>query len=233
MGGSRERRRRRKFILLVLGGILVVAALGFRFASFDDGISARKVTGQGSSELTTSTRVQVSPRADGTPSDLTSTPGPTSSNQQTPTTVPAPSGGPTAVEGPTSSAGPTTLPDPIPGPDETTGPQDGGEPGAGFSLTVIDVTGLFPGDRRPLRVTFTNRYPFDVWVTEVVTTVRGTPGCAAKHLVTGTHSLGTAVHVPANSRAAGGVPFGMRPSAPNACQGASFDIQLSATAVKR
>jgi hypothetical protein len=91
---------------------------------------------------------------------------------------------------------------------------------------------LFPGDDRPIRVRFTNNHSFDVWVTEVVTTVRGAPGCAAKHLVTGTQSLGTAVHVPANSRAAGSVRFGMRPSAPNACQGASFDIQLSATAVK-
>lgn len=231
------------FILVALGGILVMAALGFLLGLVDHNpASARPVTGQGSSELTTSTRVQI-PGRDQDPSDEKPTDGssgqltggsvqPTDGSNNLPNVQPA-VGSDTDSNGigddePTGGSGDQ----PTDGEEEPVGDDDDGQR-SGFTLAVTEVQGLFPGDRRPIRVRFTNHHSFDIWVTQVATTVRGTPGCAAEHLVTGAHSLRTRVHVPARSRAAGRVPFGMRPSAPNACQGASFDIQLSATAVKK
>lgn len=200
------------FILLVLGGIFVMAALGFLFGRFYDGpTSAQGVAGRGSSELTTSTRVPVSPGDNGSSADSTPVVDPTSAPAADPTRSAAAS----------------------PSPVETTGIQDDGGRAERFSLSVTDINGLFPGDHQPLRVLFTNQYPFDVWVTDLSTAVRGTPGCAAQHLVTGTYALDTRVHVPTGSRKAGTVPFGMRNSAPDACQGASLDLRVSATAVKK
>lgn len=241
MGGNRERRRRRKFfILLVLGGILAMAALGFHLGPLHDGTtSTQRITGKGSSELTTSTRVPVSPGDNGSSADSPPSSSPTSSTPNSPATDPSPAGGPTFLGGPTppaestSSANPNPSGTPTPSTGGTTGPQDDGERDDEFRLTVNAVKGLFPGGRQPLRVLFTNQYPFDVWVTDVATSVRSTPECGARHLVTGTYALDTRVHVPAGSRAAGTVPFGMRHSAPDACQGAAFDLRVSATAVRK
>ena len=76
-----------------------------------------------------------------------------------------------------------------------------------------------------------NWFPLDV--TRVVVNTPGSGACGAQYFVTGTYPLTTPVHVSPHRRVKTTVPFGMKKSAPDSCQGVHVSVDVTATAVKR
>jgi len=120
------------------------------------------------------------------------------------------------------------------GPKPTT-PGTSPTPGANnrLDLHVGDLTGLWPGRTARLPVTYTNPKPFAVSVTSVVVDTPGTKACGGQYFVTGTYRQAAPVQIPGRASVSTTVPFGMKLSAPNACQGAAVRVDVTATAVKR
>ncbi|HEY7044381.1 MAG TPA: hypothetical protein VH419_11995 [Nocardioidaceae bacterium] len=82
-------------------------------------------------------------------------------------------------------------------------------------------------------MTYTNSEPFSVRVATVVVDTSGTRKCGRKYFVTGTYPQAASVQIRGRSSVSTTVPFGMKLSAPDACQGVSVRVDVTATAVKR
>jgi hypothetical protein len=92
------------------------------------------------------------------------------------------------------------------------------------------VDGLYPGADMTLDARVTNPYPFPIRVTSVGTTVRDAgPACPAS--VIEVRDSRAEVDIPRN--ATGTVPLAIRmdPSAPDACQGATWTLIFAGTAL--
>jgi len=93
-----------------------------------------------------------------------------------------------------------------------------------------EVDGLYPGAETTLDARVTNPYPFAIRV--IATGARvldAAPGCPASMLVIG-ESLATAV-LPAGGSDVVPLPVRMRRDAPDACQGATWPLAFTGTAV--
>lgn len=122
----------------------------------------------------------------------------------------------------------TTVPTSVHGND------DDNLPRKHFGVTLAGISTLYPGSSNPLRVTFSNPLTFDIVVSRVSVSAIGAPGCGKRHLVTGSYVLPRPLTVPPNGPTkTRKVPFGMRTSAPDACQGKTFTVTVSAKAVKK
>ena len=104
--------------------------------------------------------------------------------------------------------------------------------GKQFQVSVGHVGGLYPGRTRRLNVSYTNPNPFALNVTRVVVDTSGVHGCGTRFFVTGGYDQPAPVHVPGRSSVSTTVPFGMRFSAPDSCQGVAVVVDVTATAVK-
>ena len=114
-----------------------------------------------------------------------------------------------------------------------------------FGLTVGAMSGIYPTGSKPIPMTFTNPHNFDIVVKTVAVQVSNASTlCQATHLQrpSGTVTLASPVIVPNNGTASGPPPTStdgqvlrvtLLNSAPDACQGASFPITVTAMADKR
>jgi hypothetical protein len=92
------------------------------------------------------------------------------------------------------------------------------------------VAGLYPGAVLPLELTVRNRWDFTIRVRTIVVTVTGAASsCATGVLSVSSFSGGVFVHPGQSVEET--VWATMAPSAPNACQGASFTLHYNGTAV--
>jgi hypothetical protein len=95
-----------------------------------------------------------------------------------------------------------------------------------------DVSGLYPGAELPMAVTVTNPLPQVIVVTSVrAATVGSDRGGCDPSLVTSPGWTGS-VRVASGGQANVFVAIRMSGSAPGACQGATFTLQLTGTAVR-
>lgn len=110
-----------------------------------------------------------------------------------------------------------------------------------FGVTVTDIGGMYPTRVEALQISFTNPHSFDIVVKTVQVTVsNANSDCSQIYLQRpeGVRTLATPIVVPRNGTAPG--PSGAQAmdvkllnSAPDACQGATFPITVTATAVQR
>ena len=99
------------------------------------------------------------------------------------------------------------------------------------------MTGLYPGSQRTLAVRASNRYTFALEVITLKGSVRATTtkaGCAggAQNLTVRPYS-GKGVVIGPNKAATINLLLEMPLSVSNACQGATFTIDLSGSAIRR
>ncbi len=100
----------------------------------------------------------------------------------------------------------------------------------GFGLSG-DVDGLYPGVETTVQATVTNPHAFAIKVTSVsVASLDASPQCPGSLLAVG--DLTSTVDIPAGQT--GIVPLTVRldPLTPNACQGATWPLEFSGTAVE-
>lgn len=116
-----------------------------------------------------------------------------------------------------------------------TPPSDNGKgPDKDFEVRLGSFSPLYPGASTPIRLTVMNPHSFEIEVDNVAVSATSSGGCSSAYLVTGSYPQSAHVMVPAKQGTATiTVPFGMRPSAPNACQGKPFVVTVTATAVKK
>jgi hypothetical protein len=99
----------------------------------------------------------------------------------------------------------------------------------GFAITG-QVDGLYPGADMTLHALVSNPYPFPIRVTSVGATVRDAgPACPASLIEI--HDSHAEVEIPRD--ASGTVPLAIRmdPIAPDACQGATWTLTFTGTAL--
>lgn len=101
-----------------------------------------------------------------------------------------------------------------------------------FSISG-SVSGLYPGSTKNLPVLISNQNNQDIRVTSIHINVTGSDkdGCASNNLATSDYS-GPGFVVSKNSSQTINLPVSMIHDASNACQGATFTLQYSGTAVK-
>jgi hypothetical protein len=114
-------------------------------------------------------------------------------------------------------------------------PASGGASGTAGSFTVAgDVEGLYPSDvaTTTLSVTVSNPNAFAVVVSKLAVAVAdASPQCRGSNVVAATPAGSFAVA--ARAAVVRAVPVRLATSAPDACQGASFPLIYTATAVKQ
>lgn len=111
---------------------------------------------------------------------------------------------------------------------------NGKGPDKDFEVRLGSFSPLYPGASTPIRLTVTNPQSFEIEVDNVAVSATGSGACSSSYLITGSYPQTAHVIVPAKQgTAAITVPFGMRSSAPNACQGKPFVVTVTATAVKK
>ena len=94
-----------------------------------------------------------------------------------------------------------------------------------------DVDGLYPGVTRKLQLTITNPNAFAIKVTKLkVTVTRASAQCGARTIETKAQKPG--FRVPANGEVTATVRVTMPKDAPNACQGVTYPLKFSGTAVQ-
>ncbi len=101
-----------------------------------------------------------------------------------------------------------------------------------FGVRVGRVSGLYPGSSALIRVRYRNPNPFALDVMRVVVSTSGSGTCGAQYFVTGIPPLTTPVHVSPHRSVKTTVPFGMKKSAPDACQAVHVTVDVTATAVR-
>jgi hypothetical protein len=108
-----------------------------------------------------------------------------------------------------------------------------------FGVAVGALAGLYPGASKTIAVTYSNPNNFPIYVTTATTTAKLTtpagpaPSCSADYLVTGTYDVTDGgLAVPKNGRTSTTLPVGLRSTAPDACKGASWQVIVTAKAVK-
>jgi hypothetical protein len=108
----------------------------------------------------------------------------------------------------------------------------GGVPTQAAKFSVSgSASGAYPGGNLPLPLTVTNQYPFAITVTSISIQVgNATSNCPAANL-TPMNFTGS-LAVPANGTASVTLGVMMVSGAPNACQGVTFPLTYTATAVK-
>jgi hypothetical protein len=137
---------------------------------------------------------------------------------------PAPTGSPSAPD-------PTIAPsEVVDGAEGGTSELIAGAPGD-VGVRVGSVSGLFPGHRVELGVTYVNPYSFPIAVDTVRVTATGTDRCPARHLMP-TPQPNPRLHIRPGSSVGTTVEVGMRRSAPDACQGVRFAVSVDVTAVQ-
>jgi hypothetical protein len=99
----------------------------------------------------------------------------------------------------------------------------------GFAITG-QVDGLYPGADTTLDARVTNPYPFTIRVTSVEVTVRdASPACPAS--VIEVRDSRAEVDIPRNATGTLPLEIRMDPTAPDACQGATWTLTFAGTAV--
>lgn len=101
-----------------------------------------------------------------------------------------------------------------------------------FGVRVGHVAGLYPGSTNPVKVRYRNPNSFALDVTRVVVSGGSSGACAPNYFVNGTYTLTSPVHVSPHRSVKTTVPFGMKKSAPDACQGVHVTVDVTATAVR-
>ena len=97
----------------------------------------------------------------------------------------------------------------------------------GLEVVVRPATGLYPGARRPLTVTFRNNRTFDVLLRSVTTSSPGFSGCPAAGLLLATYELNPAVRIRHGRSVTRTVPFGMRSTAAPECQARHVAVRVT------
>ena len=140
-----------------------------------------------------------------------------------------------------TTSGTRVAPSPRPSPtprNDGNGNSDGEGPGAGGGVQTGtfeisgSVDGLFPGASRPLELTFDNPATFAIRVTqlEVVAANSDDPNCTKNNLETPAGAID--VLVPGNASATHTAFVAMANDPHNSCQGATWTLTYTATAVK-
>ena len=104
-------------------------------------------------------------------------------------------------------------------------------PAGGTGVSVGSVGGLYPGHRVELGVTYVNPYSFPIAIDTVNVTAAGTARCSARHLMP-TPQPAPRLRLPSGSSVDSTLEVGMRPTAPDACQGVRFAVSVHVTAVQ-
>jgi hypothetical protein len=99
-----------------------------------------------------------------------------------------------------------------------------------FFIVVGSVDGLYPGQQADLPVTFVNGQAFDLLVDSATITAAGTAGCSAGNLQLSSVTFPSPILVAARDASDQTIPFGLRASAPDACQGATFTVTVTSKA---
>lgn len=96
-----------------------------------------------------------------------------------------------------------------------------------------DVKGLYPGLRKPLRLRIRNPNQFAIELRRVRVSVQDSdhPGCAARW-IQHEKRLSVRRNIPAKGRLELDYPVRLRPAGPTDCQGASWPLDFSGTAVR-
>jgi hypothetical protein len=138
---------------------------------------------------------------------------------------------------PAAPPAPRPIPTPTPqnngnGNSSGEGPGQGGGIATGTFQIGGQVAGLYPGAARPMVVTFTNPAAIAIRVTQldVIAASSNHIGCTAQDLLMPDSAVD--VVVPAGSSTTHTVYVGMIDDADNACQGASWALSFSGTAVQ-
>lgn len=99
-----------------------------------------------------------------------------------------------------------------------------------FFLVVGSVDGLYPGRQADLPVTFVNGQAFDLLVDSATIAATGTAACDASNLQLSTITFPAPFLVPARDASDQTLPFSLRASAPDSCQGATFTVTVTSKA---
>jgi hypothetical protein len=99
-----------------------------------------------------------------------------------------------------------------------------------FGVVVGDVSGLYPGRRIDLPVTFVNGHGAAILVRTAKVTATGTAQCGSEHLLLSDITFSTPIRVPARSSSSTQLPFGLLATAPDGCQDATFTVTVTAKA---
>jgi predicted metal-dependent phosphotriesterase family hydrolase len=106
----------------------------------------------------------------------------------------------------------------------------------GFGVNGVPVTGLYPGARRPLRVTITNTYAFPIKVAAPTAKIAATTnraGCTGTAANLGITSAGLRrLSLRAHKQKTVILQVAMPSTVANACQGATFTISFRAKATR-
>jgi hypothetical protein len=106
----------------------------------------------------------------------------------------------------------------------------------GFGVNSVPVAGLYPGARRPLRVTITNTYAFPIKVAAPTAKVAATTnraGCTGTAANLGVTSAGLrSLSLRAHKQKTVVLEVAMPSTVANACQGATFTISFRARATR-
>jgi hypothetical protein len=106
----------------------------------------------------------------------------------------------------------------------------------GFGVNGVPVAGLYPGARRPLRVTITNTYAFPIKVagpTAKVAATTNRTGCTGMAANLGVTSAGLrSLSLRAHKQKIVVLEVAMPSTVANACQGATFRISFRAKATR-
>jgi len=122
--------------------------------------------------------------------------------------------------------------------DPSTGCNTNGNCVKDFGVAVGALAGLYPGASKSIVVTYSNPNSFPIYVTTATTTARLTspagpePSCSADYLVTGTYDVAGGLAVPKNGHTSTTLPVSLRSTAPDDCKGASWEVTVTAQAVK-
>ncbi len=115
-------------------------------------------------------------------------------------------------------------------------PSGSAQTSAGTSATGVfyiagDVHGFYPGRARRLQLTVSNPQTFDIDVTRITVRIRNSnhPGCTSFWLRA--DEFNGSLLVPAQGSATLKIRMGLRRKAPDACQGATWPLTYSGTAV--
>jgi hypothetical protein len=106
----------------------------------------------------------------------------------------------------------------------------------GFGVNGVPVTGLYPGARRPLKITITNTYAFAIKVaapTAKVAAATTKAGCTGVAANLGIASAGLRrLSIRAHKQKTLTLEVAMPATVANACQGATFTISFRAQATR-
>ena len=108
-----------------------------------------------------------------------------------------------------------------------------------FGVAVAPIGAIYPGQAKQLRVTWSNPNAFDILVSSYAAAVNVPAAVSARcpaatlQVPAGTRTLDPKVAVPGKGTASTDIAVALPATAPNGCQGVSFRVTVTATAVKK